>query len=101
LNFRALDFPYAEPQIAELGAACTKASFGRGTETVLDETVRKTGKLDFGDFSWSMKVRDHIAESIRANLMPLAEEGDELRFELYKLNVYGAVSSPFIVRYGY
>jgi hypothetical protein len=96
LNFRALDYPYAESQIAELSAACSKASFGRGTETILDETVRKAGKLDFGDFSWSMKVHDLIAELIRANLMPLAEEGDELRFELYKLNVYGAVFSPLV-----
>jgi hypothetical protein len=87
-----LNYPYPDVGVRILASSCCKATFGKGNKDVLDETYRKAGKLDFGRFSWLFKT-DAIAPTIRANLMPFADDGDQLRFELYKLNVYGACSN--------
>ncbi|KAF7288783.1 Fe2OG dioxygenase domain-containing protein [Mycena indigotica] len=77
-----------EAQLQDLAAACRPATFGRGTEDVLDEGYRKAGKLDCGDFAASLDIGTlNILDEITPDL--LDGRGDAvITAELYKLNVY-------------
>ncbi|KAF7288759.1 Fe2OG dioxygenase domain-containing protein [Mycena indigotica] len=89
-----------EAQLQDLAAACQPATFGRGTEDVLDEGYRKAGKLDCGDFAASLDIGTlNILEEITPDL--LDGRGDAvITAELYKLNVYSEFNPrkvlPFI-----
>ena len=75
--------------------ACAPATFGRNSEDVLDETYRKSGKLDRNQFSVDFHPHDYgIIDSIAQILMPEThvavgdqEEHRGVVAELYKLNV--------------
>ncbi|KAF7310337.1 Fe2OG dioxygenase domain-containing protein [Mycena indigotica] len=78
-----------EAQLQDLAAACEPATFGLGTEDVLDEGYRKAGKLDCGNFAASLDIG---TLNILDEIMPDLLEGRDdavIRAELYKLNVYG------------
>jgi hypothetical protein len=74
-----------------LATACQPATFGRNNEDVLDESYRKAGKLDIPQFATSFDLqstpipraveRDFLEETLSATGM--------IKYELYKLNVYG------------
>ncbi|KAL6061725.1 Fe2OG dioxygenase domain-containing protein [Balamuthia mandrillaris] len=88
-SFNGITFPMAQPeQLSTLLAACSKATFGRGTEEVLDTNYRDAYKLDCPQFA----VADFhpcealIAEDVHRAMMP---EARAIRLETYKLNVYG------------
>ncbi|KAL6079000.1 Fe2OG dioxygenase domain-containing protein [Balamuthia mandrillaris] len=88
-SFNGITFPMEQPeQLSALLAACSKATFGRGTEEVLDTTYRDAYKLDCPHFA----VADFhpcealIAEDVHRAMMP---EARAVRLETYKLNVYG------------
>ena len=61
--------------------------FGRGKETVLDETYRKAGKMDKGDFLVDFSPPESFLGLVRDEL--LQRHDTRLVYDLYKLNVYG------------
>ena len=76
-----------EEQLRDLEQACAPATFGRNQEDVLDETYRKAGKMDNTDFCVTYTPPEDILGLVRYELY---EESEcQLRYELYKLNVYG------------
>ncbi|KAF7316569.1 Fe2OG dioxygenase domain-containing protein [Mycena indigotica] len=75
-----------EEQLQDLAGACQPATFGLGTEDVLDEGYRKAGKLDCSDFAAALDIGSlEILDAVVPDLW----EGAAIRAELYKLNVYG------------
>ncbi|PIL33287.1 hypothetical protein GSI_04737 [Ganoderma sinense ZZ0214-1] len=73
-----------------LANACERAKFGRGDETVLDETYRKAGKMDVDDFMTGLDIEaTGLREAVQLGLLSDKEETRGMRAELYKLNVYG------------
>ncbi len=79
-------------ELEALNKACQPATFGRGTEDVLDETYRKAGKMDLTNFMCSFERScSDIMKIVRAHLVEdFDEKAHAVTAELYKLNVYGA-----------
>ncbi|KAJ7488395.1 hypothetical protein FB451DRAFT_1025219, partial [Mycena latifolia] len=81
-----------EQDLAELLAACQKATFGVDQKVVLDETYRKAGKMDLNKFAARLDV---VASGLLAAMTPYILQGQDLEVdkalmaEMYKLNVYG------------
>ncbi|KAF7338753.1 Fe2OG dioxygenase domain-containing protein [Mycena sanguinolenta] len=79
-----------EKDLAELTAACQKATFGVGGADVLDESYRKAGKMDIERFAARFDVSG-LLETVAPEILQ-GQNTDEDKFlkpELYKLNVYG------------
>ncbi|PIL33280.1 hypothetical protein GSI_04730 [Ganoderma sinense ZZ0214-1] len=73
-----------------LANACEQARFGRGEETVLDETYRKAGKMDTDDFMTGLDIEaTGLRDAVQLGLLSDKDEKRGVRAELYKLNVYG------------
>jgi len=83
-----------EIQARDLSRACSPATFGLNHQDVLDESYRKAGKLDVGKFSWlfSPASRSDFTVQLVSGLFPSDSLRKGIRFELYKLNVYGKTS---------
>jgi 2OG-Fe(II) oxygenase superfamily len=84
-----LSFPVPPAQIAALIQQATRAPYGRGAETVLDESVRKVwqlppDKVRLGGKSWAASF-DSILKQVIAGL---GCAGMSVSAELYKLLVY-------------
>ncbi len=84
-----LSFPVPPAQIAALIQAATRAPYGRGEETILDESVRKVWQLPsdsvrIGGKSWAASF-DSILKQVVAGL---GCAGLSVSAELYKLLVY-------------
>lgn len=84
-----LSFPVPPMQIAALIQQATRAPYGRGAETILDEAVRKVwqlppDKVRLGGKSWAASF-DGILKQVIAGL---GCEGMAVSAELYKLLVY-------------
>ncbi len=84
-----LSFPVPEAQSRALVERCERAPYGRGTETVLDTSVRKVWQLspsrfDIGGKPWPgvfAQILDTVANGLGCN-------GANVTAELYKLLVY-------------
>ncbi|PIL34916.1 hypothetical protein GSI_02703 [Ganoderma sinense ZZ0214-1] len=80
-------------QLQHLADTCAPATFGVAGEDVYDESYRKAGKLDNKDFSITFDGRSsRLAEAVRTELLlenPMRVKSQDLKMELYKLNVYG------------
>ncbi len=73
-----------------MAECCEVATFGRNHEDVLDESYRKAGKLDATHFAPKLEVgRIGIVEIIRGDLLEGTRSKEDIRVEMYKLNVYG------------
>ncbi len=73
-----------------LQSACEPARFGRNTETVLDETYRKAGKMDTSEFLIRMDVvQSGLLDVVCSSLLSGDKSRRNVTTELYKLNVYG------------
>lgn len=85
-----VDFKTAtDESLKALANACEPASFGIGGQDVTDESYRKARKMDAADFATQFTPTNHgVARLIHENLFKGASNRD-VRFELYKLNVYG------------
>ena len=84
-----LSFPVPPAQIAALIGAATRAPYGRGEATILDESVRKVWQVTpdqvrLSGKSWAANF-DTILEPVSRGL---GCEGVEVSAELYKLLVY-------------
>ncbi|ETS75550.1 hypothetical protein PFICI_12494 [Pestalotiopsis fici W106-1] len=87
INGTSIPLPLVPRDADLLKAACRQAPFGRGEETVVDESVRKTWELDHTQFklanpAWS-EFLQHIAREATAKLGMLS-----VRVEPYKLLLY-------------
>lgn len=70
--------------------ACQPATFGRGSENVLDEKYRKAWKLDSGAFSWLFNPDSgRFVAELAQGFCPWDQLDRGIRLEAYKLNVYG------------
>ena len=73
-----------------LQSACEPAAFGRNTETVLDETYRKAGKMDTSEFVLRLDVvKSGLLSIVCSSLLFGDKSRRSVTAELYKLNVYG------------
>lgn len=84
-----LSFPVPESQIQEVIRQATRAPYGRGEATILDESVRKVWQLPaervhLGGKSWTASF-DGILKQVVAGL---GCQGMKVAAELYKLLVY-------------
>ncbi len=84
-----LSFPVLPSQIQQLIEQATRAPYGRGAETILDESVRKVwqlppDKVRLGGKSWAATF-DGILQRVSVGL---GCEGMAVSAELYKLLVY-------------
>ncbi|KAF7291189.1 Fe2OG dioxygenase domain-containing protein [Mycena indigotica] len=117
-----MDFSAALPdgELAQLAGACEKATFGSEAAKgdVLDEGVRKAGKLDVENFAARLEVSAMgIVEAVAPDLLAgynygrrakkegedddekdeeEKEDGRVLRAELYKLNAQARFSRPTV-----
>ncbi|KAM5535778.1 hypothetical protein V8D89_010592 [Ganoderma adspersum] len=79
-----------------LANACERAKFGRGEETVLDETYRKAEKMDSDNFMTGLDLdATGLRDVVRLGLLSAKDEKRVVRTELYKLNVYGEWEGAF------
>ncbi|KAM0435128.1 hypothetical protein ACHAPT_003217 [Fusarium lateritium] len=80
--------PLSEFQACQLIAKARQAPFGKGSDTIVDTTVRNTWELDPSQFKlrhtkWPAQVKglcDHVAKSLGIN--------GAIKAELYKMLVY-------------
>ena len=75
-------------ELESLSAACDRVTFGVNQEAVLDVKYRKAGKLDLEHFSLNFSPHELGFESIVKKAL-LTPDERRIRFERYKLNVYG------------
>lgn len=81
-----------------LQSACEPARFGRNTETVLDETYRKAGKLDTSEFLVRLDVvKSGLLDVVCSSLLSGDKSRRSVTAELYKLNVYGEYCARFFL----
>ncbi|KAI0352550.1 hypothetical protein OH77DRAFT_1408736 [Trametes cingulata] len=91
-NAHAVDLTNASlEELQHLAQTCDPATFGVDQMDVYDETYRKAGKLDRRDFSLNFVPQEAgVLEAVRAELLVEGRKStDNIRAELYKLNVYG------------
>jgi hypothetical protein len=81
--------------LEQLTQACEPASFGVDKEDVLDETYRKAGKMDLDCFFplLDLPVHTDLLNIIRGYLLEGTQSMNNIKAELYKLNVYGVFNS--------
>lgn len=93
---RTLKLPLGEDAVAQAGfttllADCQPATFGIGSQEVLDEEYRKAGKMNIEDFCTNFNPYEHgIADTINQVLAQASvtdARGLGVKAELYKLNV--------------
>ncbi|KAG9308471.1 hypothetical protein JVU11DRAFT_11813 [Chiua virens] len=86
---RRIDVSNATPDdLDAMYRVCKPAEFGRGKESVFDESYRKAGKMDLNAFATQFDPRSlGIHEQVSKALLP--EKHGMMDMELYKLNVYG------------
>ncbi|GKU05049.1 hypothetical protein FLAG1_07809 [Fusarium langsethiae] len=99
---RTLRLPLTEDTVAQDSFAlflnaCQPATFGFGSQEILDEEYRKAGKLDTNDFCTDFNPYEHgILDTINQVLSQGSHSrGFGVKAELYKLNVYSAPSGKF------
>jgi len=93
-----------EPTLEDLVEDCEPATFGFNGKDVLDEAVRKAGKLEAYKFSTNFNPYDYgIVNMVAGELLPgIVRAGNRpainhcgIVAELYKLNVYSGPSGMF------
>lgn len=80
--------PLKPKMVKALIACCQTAPHGKGTETLIDESVRKTFELDPKHFHLGDAWNSAIADTTRTVAEQLGLPADELEARLYKLLVY-------------
>lgn len=80
--------PFKRGAAKLLTALGRAAPYGKGTETLTDEKVRKTFELDPSQFTLGDSWNAAIADATRTAARSLGLPGDRLEAKLYKLLVY-------------
>ncbi|KAL1667077.1 hypothetical protein GGF50DRAFT_125145 [Schizophyllum commune] len=91
LYLSCINLGHATPdELATLAAACQPATFGVNKQDVLDETYRKAGKLDNNKFASLLKLENYgLIDTIRDELLQEGAVDKGIKYEVYKVNVYG------------
>jgi len=92
LSNRHVNLAGATPdELEQLTQVCEPASFGVNKEDVLDETYRKAGRIDLDRFAPMLDPPAHtdLLKIIRSYLLEGTQSKNNIKAELYKLNVYG------------
>ncbi|CZR36058.1 uncharacterized protein FPRO_03682 [Fusarium proliferatum ET1] len=101
---RTLKLPLGNDPVARDGfntllADCQPATFGVGSQEVLDEEYRKAGKMNTEDFCTNFNPYEHgIVDTINQVLAQASvtdARGLGVKAELYKLNVYSGPYGKF------
>jgi hypothetical protein len=81
--------PLTKTQARELTRFCRQAPFGKGTETVVDTSVRRSWTLDPDQFRLTNPKWDDLVTAIVEDVrQALGLEGHKLSAELYELLLY-------------
>jgi hypothetical protein len=81
--------PLTKTQARELVGLCRQAPFGKGTETVVDTSVRRSWTLDPDQFRLTNPKWDDLVAAIVEDVREaLGLEGHKLTAELYELLLY-------------
>ena len=84
-----ISFPVPDGQVHEMLSFAEKAPFGRGTETILDESVRKVWQISPERFQLSGKGWSAFLDrGLGAIREALGCQGTEMQADLYKLLIY-------------
>ncbi|KZV82651.1 hypothetical protein EXIGLDRAFT_585282, partial [Exidia glandulosa HHB12029] len=76
-------------ELEKLASVCQAATFGRNQVDVLDESYRKAGKLDSGDFALGLEIiASGLLDKVHDALFGWEGRSRDIQAELYKLNVY-------------
>ncbi|OJZ83703.1 hypothetical protein ASPFODRAFT_62832 [Aspergillus luchuensis CBS 106.47] len=70
---------------------CDRSPYGKGSETLVDESVRKTWQLDPGQFflhnpHWQQQIGILVNDAVTG--LGLTAQSEEVKAELYKLLIY-------------
>jgi hypothetical protein len=84
----AITLPLKRTTAKALVASCQAAPYGKGTETLVNKTVRNTYELDPKKFRLSDAWNVAIADALRPVAEQLGLPADQLEARLYKLLVY-------------
>ncbi|EWY95012.1 hypothetical protein FOYG_04147 [Fusarium oxysporum NRRL 32931] len=104
VHSRTLKLPLGDDTVTQdafntLVADCQPATFGIGSQEVLDEDYRKAGKMNTEDFCTDFNPYEHgIVDTINQVLAQASvtdARGLGVKAELYKLNVYSGPSGKF------
>ncbi len=84
-----IGLPLTKTQARELIKVCRQAPFGKGTETVVDTSVRRSWTLEPDQFRLTNPKWDDLVASITKDVQEaLGLEGHKLSAELYELLLY-------------
>ena len=94
-----IGFPLSEREAKLIEAAATQAPFGKGTETVVDTTVRDTFEINPDKFSFKNPAWTGFLQTVTKTVaagLGLSPNRPPPRAELYKLLLYktGSQSVP-------
>ncbi|KAJ7203496.1 hypothetical protein GGX14DRAFT_651444 [Mycena pura] len=91
-----LDGEASEEELEQLAAVCDPAPFGLDDKDVLDEKVRKAGKIDVKNLSARLDVSAAgIIDAIIPEILSGEKRNRVLRAEMYKLNLIShTISGP-------
>ncbi|GCB21937.1 hypothetical protein AAWM_04822 [Aspergillus awamori] len=83
--------PISADDAKAITQCCDRSPYGKGSETLVDESVRKTWQLDPGQFSlqnplWQQQMDDVVDDAVTG--LGLTAQSDEVQAELYKLLIY-------------
>ena len=86
-----INFPLTERDAELIEAAATQAPFGKGTETVVDKTVRNTLEINPENFSFKNPAWAEFLQNVTKKVacgLGLPENLPPPRADLYKLLLY-------------
>jgi hypothetical protein len=84
----AINLPLKPARVKALIALCRVAPYGKGTQTLVDRSVRNTYELDPKKFRIGAEWNAHIAALCRAAAEQLGLPNEHVEARLYKLLVY-------------
>lgn len=84
-----LSYPINELQAKVLIQKAGKAPFGKGSETIFDDTVRKAREIDADKLSFKGSAWERFLQSVLEKIKPqLGIENYEVEARLYKMLIY-------------
>ena len=98
---RFINFASSTPeQLDHLAGSCEKATFGRGSRDVYDESYRKALKMDSADFAVQFyPTASGLIKTIEGSLLQGQTEKMLIKPEIYKLNVYGRLLRLLVINF--
>ncbi|EFA78472.1 mitochondrial substrate carrier family protein [Heterostelium album PN500] len=83
----SLSYPATDEEVKQLVDASVRAPHGKGTETVVDENVRKVWQMDKSSFKVA-GINPILNEILPKIAQELGMAGEKIKADLYKLLIY-------------